>query len=355
MSPCSRSGIWRYFAVFALVGALLSPAGASAQQGLPLPQIQTGPNGVVVTPMPGVTPAVQIPNDILNALGGMLAPPPGGAAPAAPAPAPAPAPQAPPMFGVPAAPAPAPTPAPGVAPTGAPTTYGVFVGITDYPSANDLPHVAEDARRMQRAFLNAGLVNPANSVVLTDHQATRANVADAVERFGRRMTAQDTLVFFFSGHGNQVPDDNRDEADGQDETIVFVDGSIRDDELAQMLNLPGRELVALDSCYSGGFATDVARLPNSVGFYASAEDQVSYVAPEYNAGGYLSYFFAQAVTRSGGRPLAMWELQRDLSADYEQSGAAQRQRLTVGVSRSVNTRTVLLEAPSASPVMVAQR
>ncbi len=368
MSP-SRSGVRRLFVCLALASASLvpmglAPSGAAAQTvQLPIPQIQTGPRGVTITPMPGVTPAVQIPNEILGAVAGMVAPPPAASAPApqpgwGAAAAPGWGAPPPPAPAAPAAPPPAwgPSPAPSPAPTGAPRTYGVFVGISDYPSANDLPHVADDARRMQRAFLNAGVIQPVDSVVLTDHMATRRATADAVERFSRRMRPEDTLVFFFSGHGNQVADRDGDERDGQDETIVFVDGPMLDDEVARMLQGPGREFVALDSCYSGGFANDVARLPNSVGFYASAEDQVSYVAPEYSAGGYLSYFLAQNITRNGGRAVPMWELQRDLQSDFDQSGASQRQRLTVGVSRGVNTRTALLGAPAGgAPVVVAQR
>lgn len=198
-------------------------------------------------------------------------------------------------------------------------------------------------------------MQPTDTVVLTNSNATRGNVANAIDRFQRAARPEDTLVFFFSGHGNQVPDRDRDEADGTDETILLADGTLSDDELASLLsNGPARDFVALDSCYSGGFARDLARLPNSVGFYASREDQVSYVASEYQAGGYLSYHLAQNITRMGGRPIPMWELQRDLRTDFDRSGATQRQELTVGVSRMVNTRTVLFDTPtSGTPVMVA--
>lgn len=157
-----------------------------------------------------------------------------------------------------------------------------------------------------------------------------------------------------SGHGNQVPDQDGDEADGRDETILLADGAVTDDELREILE-PGsaRAFVALDSCYSGGIASDMARLGNSVGFYASREDQVSYVADEYNAGGYLSYYLAQNINRMGGRAIPMWELQRDLASDFEHSGASRRQQLTVGVSRSVNTRTVLFDTPLAAPTQLA--
>ncbi|GAB5548914.1 MAG: hypothetical protein SangKO_086740 [Sandaracinaceae bacterium] len=314
------------------IGLTAATASAGAQD-IPMPRVERHAGGVSITLMPGVTPAIRVPTTL-----------PGAAAPVAPAPVAPIEPAAPAQPTQPIQPAPEAT-----RPTGAPRLFGVFVGITDYPSASDLPFCADDARRMQRAFLNAGLMQVEHTAVLTDRAATRGQVTAAIDRFSRMAGAGDTVVFFFSGHGNQVPDQDGDELDGTDETLLFADGAMTDDELTALLARGvGRDFVALDSCYSGGFQRDLARLPDSVGFYASAEDQVSYVADEFSAGGYLSYHLAQNITRMAGRPIPMWELQRDLAADFERSGASQRQHLTVGLSRGVNTRTVLLDAPPAA-------
>jgi hypothetical protein len=68
----------------------------------------------------------------------------------------------------------------------------------------------------------------------------------------------DLLVFHYSGHGSQKPDQNGDEADGLDETICPLDyetkGMITDDRLAEIVkSLPAdRTLFAvLDCCHSG--------------------------------------------------------------------------------------------------------
>src|SRR5690606_2382589 len=99
-------------------------------------------------------------------------------------------------------------------------------------------------------------------------------------------------------------------------------------------------------------ARDIARLSDSAGFYASREDQLSYVASEHQAGGYLSYHFAESVARSQGRPMSMWQLQSDLSDGFARSGTAGRQDLTVGMSRGVNHHTVLFSR-DAPPAQVA--
>jgi hypothetical protein len=87
-----------------------------------------------------------------------------------------------------------------------------------------------------------------------------------------RVKEGDVAYFHFSGHGQQVPDDEKngpnpsvgDELDGYDETIIPADyvsqkdGSknIRDDEIGKLLDelsqkKPANVTISLDSCFSG--------------------------------------------------------------------------------------------------------
>jgi hypothetical protein len=320
--------IRRWFGAVLVAMALLVPGAASAQDVLAI-----GQDGIVLSPLPGLT--IRLP-----AAGAMPAP-----QPAAPVVQPQPA---PPVFAAPEEPIFVPEA------SGRGRAVGVFVGISDYPGHGDLPFCASDAIRVQQAFVNAGIMSPLDTVVLTDHQATRVAVSNALDRLMRRIGPDDTLVFFFSGHGSQIVDQDRDELDGTDETIALWDGAVTDDELATLLATgQQRAMVALDSCYSGGFARDVARLADSVGFYASREDQLSHVAPELQAGGYLSYYLADAVDRSGGQPLPAWQLRSHLADGFATSQAAGRQDLTWGVSRGVNTQTVLFARERGNDAQLA--
>ena len=100
--------------------------------------------------------------------------------------------------------------------------------------------------------------------------ATRANVIQGFEQLDG-MENKDTLViFYYSGHGGQTPDEDGDESDEFDEFIAMYDTDLvsdrfinvlTDDDLNALLaDLESENIVViLDSCYSGGML-DVAAM-----------------------------------------------------------------------------------------------
>jgi len=179
--------------------------------------------------------------------------------------------------------------------------YGIFAGIADYPGEdNDLPLTDQDARRVRDALIEGAGMNPDNAYTLIDSDATRQNFQQALNDIGRTIDGDDTLVIFFSGHGNRVPRaDGPDSADpdGMDETMELYDGALLDDELADMLDRieAGIILLVMDSCFSGGFSKDIISKPGRMGLFSSEEDVTSQVAFKFQAGGYLSVFFDEAI------------------------------------------------------------
>lgn len=140
--------------------------------------------------------------------------------------------------------------------------YGVFVGINDYQylRIRDLQFAEDDARLMQAAFGERAGLTAENARLLLGSEATRANVAFAVRGWlAERATPQDTVVFYFAGHGTQLLDDNGDEEDGKDEALLAWDSGlldltyIRDDDLNRWLSTVRAEtiIVILDACHSG--------------------------------------------------------------------------------------------------------
>ena len=178
--------------------------------------------------------------------------------------------------------------------------FGLFAGITDYPAGvGDLPECANDAIKLAEALRQSGLLDESRQVVLTDAQANRANVRSALQRLGSQMGPDDIFVFFYSGHGGQTQSttDAR-EIDGTDEYLVLHDGPLLDNDLGTLFDsIRARvSVVALDACFSGGFAKDVITRPGRIGFFSSEEDVLSAVASQFQAGGYLSHFIRLAVT-----------------------------------------------------------
>ena len=62
------------------------------------------------------------------------------------------------------------------------------------------------------------------------------------------------IVFFYSGHGTQIPDKDGDEADGKDEAFCFRGSCLVDDDFCHLINeyLDCERLICItDACHSG--------------------------------------------------------------------------------------------------------
>src|SRR5215218_10278802 len=103
-----------------------------------------------------------------------------------------------------------------------------FVDPTRYNGWNgQLAGCINDARDMKAIADRLGY----SSSIMTDSQATSANVVGAIGRAAQQLNSGDILLLTYSGHGGQMPDANGDEPDGLDETWVLWDRQLVDDEL----------------------------------------------------------------------------------------------------------------------------
>ena len=185
--------------------------------------------------------------------------------------------------------------------TGTGETYGVFVGISDYPEdgPSDLDWTADDAVYLYEGMQQVGMSTD-NGVLLTDSAATVDAMVGALRTLGSRMTDEDRLVLFYSGHGGRTVHEGGfqpQDPDGFDETLALYDAQITDDALAAVLDEidHGTVLVVFDSCFSGGFSKDLISQPHRMGLFSSHEDVTSAVAAKFRAGGYLSRFMVEAI------------------------------------------------------------
>ncbi len=139
--------------------------------------------------------------------------------------------------------------------------YAVIVGISDYPGTyNDLQYCDDDATDLYNTLVSQAGYDPSYVRLITNDQATKGNVQDAIVNWlASREDSNSQVTFFYSGHGTSGADlAPVDEADGLDEYLCTYGDDygqwIRDDELTDWLGVLDTThlLVAIDSCYSGG-------------------------------------------------------------------------------------------------------
>ena len=136
-------------------------------------------------------------------------------------------------------------------------------GWTDISSTNDIVHV--------KHALGVLGFSDQNITVIKDQEATRENILAHFKELTNKLSKGDHVYIHYSGHGQQVMDDNNDEIDLLDESIVPFDSPmeykegvnegqflIRDDEIGKIilkirtkLGQEGQVFLVMDSCHSG--------------------------------------------------------------------------------------------------------
>lgn len=147
-----------------------------------------------------------------------------------------------------------------------PTKLALLVGINEYesPKINDLSGAVNDVRNMESLLVGKYNFSPENIAILLDKEATHEGIIKAFEKsLIKRAQDGDIVVFYYSGHGSQMPDVSGDEIDNYDETIVphdsrDLEGSnfdISDDQINGLLYALSKKTKNItfiyDSCHSG--------------------------------------------------------------------------------------------------------
>lgn len=151
-----------------------------------------------------------------------------------------------------------------------PYKFGVFIGINKYPHLREeeqLDGCVNDAQTMQRLFADQFQVK--RSVLLTDEQATRQGIGQALNELYRQVKlarektqGQIDVVITYSGHGCRVerlPEEH--DPNALDDAWVASDSSrsfdqvVRGHELLKLhtalANLNVQVVIISDSCFSG--------------------------------------------------------------------------------------------------------
>lgn len=134
------------------------------------------------------------------------------------------------------------------------------VGISEYRTS-PLKSPAKDAQAFAELMQNK--YGFTDVTILTNSNATKSGILNALSSIQNRIRSNQTFVFFFSGHGGQIQDDNGDEEDNLDEVLCPYDfdssnkraSSIVDDQLNPIIQniaqKAGNVIFIFDSCFSG--------------------------------------------------------------------------------------------------------
>lgn len=170
--------------------------------------------------------------------------------------------------------------------------YALIVGAADYQGSGDLVGTLTDSYNMYR-YVRDVLGAPEDNITLMQDQLgvlddtiTDAMVQDALRDIARRARPEDTVFFYYSGHG--------DERDGVF-YLSLPDGELTGDDLASTIaDIESDNVILIfDSCNAGGFGDMLVDSRRSI-LSASAGDELSYV---YEAG---------ASTRTLGSVFTSW-------------------------------------------------
>ena len=135
--------------------------------------------------------------------------------------------------------------------------YVLAVGVGAFQQASLAPlrFAEKDARDVVDTFESIGrrYWKSVETELLVGQKATRVNILRAIETLSRRVQPQDTVIFFFAGHGL---------CDERSDVYYFAPYDLADDSplatavhgsllCEHLLPLSGRRIVIVDTCNSG--------------------------------------------------------------------------------------------------------
>jgi len=200
-----------------------------------------------------------------------------------------------------------------------PLLYYLMVGLDEYSrSVFNLPGSVNSLEYFYEHVVNNNLLS-GKTIILTNEEATKGNIEQALADIGDRMEERDYLTFYYHGHGI-----SNSKGQNLSTHILEMEELISPEELGSWLEdyIPTNNItLLLEACYSGGFISSLEMNEASIemnSLYGAAsslsdhgytvitaagKDQVGY---QVNfAGGWkglLTRFLVQGLKAEGGFP-----------------------------------------------------
>lgn len=148
--------------------------------------------------------------------------------------------------------------------------WALLIGINEYKSEQirSLQGCVADVKNMRDILVHRFGFPESNIKMILNQQATTKNINKTLQSHllkNNSINQKDVVLLYYAGHGSQQVDENNDEPDGMDETIVPYDAraggaEITDDEVGSWLQELRKKTTnltfILDSCHSGSATRD---------------------------------------------------------------------------------------------------
>ncbi|MBN1893250.1 tetratricopeptide repeat protein [bacterium] len=139
-----------------------------------------------------------------------------------------------------------------------PKLFGLFAGISRYQDTTipALAYADRDAEALYRFFDEQGAFEETHIKLLTNENATRSAITEALAYFLSRSAPHDLVIIFLAGHGMQEAGEYFFIAHDSQKDNLFGT-AIKDVEFTSSLKRIGakRLLLFIDTCHSGGILT----------------------------------------------------------------------------------------------------
>lgn len=231
--------------------------------------------------------------------------------------------------------------------------FALLVGVSDFedPRIRDLQFAAKDARDLAAALVDPclGRFSEDNVWLLTDEQATRERILEALNAIILQAQEDDLVLLFFSTHGSPAREGQGLGGIGYlvthdtEQEQPWLNGIEFANLTRKVALIKARRLITfLDSCYSGQarraggkdllFETgginsrDAELLLSGEGSYvisSSAEKQPSWESDRLQ-NGYFTHFLIDALRQQGGTP-TLAEVFDNLSREVSAAVAREKQ------------------------------
>jgi len=233
-----------------------------------------------------------------------------------------------------------------------PKLYAVVIGVSKYQSADlKLKYAAQDAKDFAERLVRqqGGIYGKVSARLLTDDDATRDGIVEALEWLEGEVTSRDVGMVFLAGHGVTDKRQRFFFLPTDVDTEKLRSSAVSQDEMLNtMSSLAGKALMFVDACYSAnsldsektrGPSADITQVVNELSsaengvvmFASSTGRQVSIERDDWQNGA-----FTEALLEglSG-------------SADYTKDGALTIAELDLWLSERVKQLTDKRQAPVA--------